>query len=329
MGRSFATRRWFAHRITAAWAVAVAWAAFGLVAASARASEPTAVDSQVSLVNPAEELLAPLPQPVLEASPLADVAIDDQVTPAGYYESGHYGGSPSRQMQRPINWISGPYIRAGVSLGLGSSLFDSQSTGWTISGGFRNALPPMYDERMFLDFGGSYMSAYGEQSHVFDGNRTVTNSISNTTRNTFITDALRMHLREVKRAGIHAGFGWYWGDTLDTPGDASKLRLATRLGGRISHVRGRFTPEILSTGPNDLVAGESITAIRPVTFGRTDTSGGLYVGTEAILVNRKHDWGTTSWTLDSEFANDWVSFDDFDSGSLGTASITLGWMFSR
>jgi len=53
------------------------------------------------------------------------------------------------------------------------------------------------------------------------------------------------------------------------------------------------------------------------------------VGAEAILLDRNYSFGHVQWTLDGELANDWMEFEGFERGSLGTASLTLGFMLSR
>jgi hypothetical protein len=52
-------------------------------------------------------------------------------------------------------------------------------------------------------------------------------------------------------------------------------------------------------------------------------------GTEAILLKRSYSTCNVLWTADVEFANDWIEFGGFDSGSLGTASLMTGIMLSR
>lgn len=71
--------------------------------------------------------------------------------------------------------------------------------------------------------------------------------------------------------------------------------------------------------------GGSLTA----THGDTDVFGGVFVGAEAILLDRNYAIGHVQWTLDGELANDWIEFEGFERGSLGTASLTLGIMLSR
>jgi hypothetical protein len=94
------------------------------------------------------------------------------------------------------------------------------------------------------------------------------------------------------------------------------------VGGRWTHVRGRFEDIPLTFPP------EQATITNP-DYGKTCTAGGLFVGTEAILLRRNTSIGSVAWTIDAEFANDWVEFEEFHRGSLGTASIMFGFMLSR
>jgi hypothetical protein len=64
-------------------------------------------------------------------------------------------------------------------------------------------------------------------------------------------------------------------------------------------------------------------------YRRTDTYGGLFVGTEAILLQRQYSFGQFQWTVDGEFACDWINFDNVIEGDLGTAAVMMGFMLSR
>ena len=62
---------------------------------------------------------------------------------------------------------------------------------------------------------------------------------------------------------------------------------------------------------------------------RTDTSGGLYVNTQVILLRRNVGSGIMQLTVDGEFAHDWIDLDGFKNGGLGTASILFGFLLSH
>lgn len=220
----------------------------------------------------------------------------------------------------PIGWISGPYLRYGVDFVVGEGLLEGgQKLGWGINGGFRQPLAPgLAPGRMFFDFGGGYLSAVGNTHRVLNGVETNAAGVVNPSP---VVGAFSVNLTEVKRAGVNLALGWYWGDVVDHRQGDPQLRFATRFGGRVGSVRGRFLQElIVPVTPGSTVKSNYL---------NTDTFGGLLLGTEAIILKRTYGTCNVLWTADVEFANDWIEFGGFDSGSLGTASIMTGIMLSR
>jgi len=223
---------------------------------------------------------------------------------------------------RPINWISGPYFKSGVAMVLADGVVENQDAGYTISGGLRQALgPDLGGDRLFLDLGGSYLSAFGTTVRNTAGLR-VTSISGFVINEEIVADAFTTTLDEVRRGSVHAALGWYWGSPLDNRSADPQVRVATRFGGRVGHVRGRFGDDVPLIMPG---ANQTISRI----YGKTDTFGGLFVGTEAILLQRDTSVGHIQWTLDGELANDWIEFEAFEAGTMGTASIMLGFMLSR
>ncbi|BBO34399.1 hypothetical protein [Lacipirellula parvula] len=258
-----------------------------------------------------------LEQPLSSASSVAEAPYyDDHEPPFGVGPEDQPSYLPGNM---PINWISGPYLRYGVDFTIGEGILEGgQKLGWGINGGFRQALAPgLAPGNMFFDLGGGYLSAVGQTTRVVDG--VETNTITNV--KTPVADAFTVNLLEVKRASVNLALGWYWGDVVDRRGQDPRLRFATRFGGRMGSVRGRFIKHL------DLVpsANSNIQS----TFLNTDTFGGLLLGTEAILLSRRYDTCNILLTADVEFANDWIEFGGFDSGSLGTASLMTGFMLTR
>jgi hypothetical protein len=297
-----ATRRW----------TATLWAALATAACLASGS------SQAQDFGPVE-----LPTP-LSGQLIQDPAVEPASHDAGCSTCGGCGacsdcaygiGGGAVMARQPINWISGPYLKGGLAMAVGEDLIESQDAGFTVNFGYRQPLMPALDERLFLDFGGSYLSAYGESTRIVPGLRTLNGVQLN------VPNAFRATLDEIQRGGVHMSLGWYWGDIFDVRADDPQLRLATRFGGRWSHVRGQFDNERLVALP--------VGATLETRYQETDTAGGLFVGTELILLNRDTAAGTATWLIDGEFANDWIEFTGWDRGSLGTASITLGFMLSR
>lgn len=257
-----------------------------------------------------------LQQPMVEADSLVPESYD-----LGY--DAPYGVGPADQPDQmsgnmPISWISGPYLRYGVDFVVGEGVLEGgQKLGWGINGGFRQALAPgLAPGRMFFDFGGGYLSAVGNTNRIVSGLATNIAGVQST-----IPNAFSVNLTEVKRASVQTALGWYWGDVVDRRGDDPQLRFATRFGGRFGSVRGRFLEERLEDPP--------IGGTLKSTYLNTDTFGGLLLGTEAILLKRSYSTCNVLWTADIEFANDWIEFGGFDSGSLGTASLMTGFMLSR
>lgn len=259
-----------------------------------------------------------LQQPIVDSESLA---------PESYVPSydAPFGEDPADSPQQmsgnmPIGWISGPYLRYGVDFVVGEGVLEGgQKLGWGINGGFRQPLAPgLALGRMFFDFGGGYLSAVGNTHRLLPGRETNAAGVVNPIP---VVDAFSVNLTEVKRASIQTALGWYWGDAVDRRGDDPQLRFATRFGGRFGSVRGRFLEERLEDPP----FGGTLNS----TYLNTDTFGGLLLGTEAILLKRSYSTCNVLWTADVEFANDWIEFGGFDSGSLGTASLMTGFMLSR
>lgn len=253
-------------------------------------------------------------------APEADLSTDGY---EGVYDP-PYGAGIEDQPDRmpgnmPVSWISGPYLRYGVDFVIGEGVLEGgQKLGWGINGGFRQAFAPgLAPGNMFFDLGGGYLSAVGNTHRLTPGLQT--NEITNATST--VANAYSVNLTEVKRAGVNLALGWYWGDAVDCRADDPRLRFATRFGGRFGSVRGRF----LERRVIEPVANSTMKS----TYLNTDTFGGLFVGTEAILLKRTYSTCNVLWTADVEFANDWIEFGGFDSGSLGTASLMTGIMLSR
>ncbi|HMP07273.1 MAG TPA: hypothetical protein PJ982_13050, partial [Lacipirellulaceae bacterium] len=268
--------------------------------------------------------LLPTVGALLDPAAAQRTIIDPAVRPAQAELVSDLAYAPQGQpvlLAQPVNWISGPYLKPGFAMALGGDLLGDAEGGYAVSGGYRVPWGPAFDERLFLDFGGSYLSAYGTETRAIAG--TSTTIVGGVVVDSEVeADLFDSTLREIKRGTVHAAIGWYWGDPIDVRSDDPQLRFATRLGGRWGHVRGRFE-EVANRapGPNEVLTYNY--------YGKTDTIGGLYVGAEAVLLTRNTAAGSIAWTLDAELANDWIEFGGWDRGSLGTAAITLGVMLSR
>ena len=264
---------------------------------------------------------------MLGAAPTSGLLVDPAVTPAQAVDGmGEEYETSNLSQTRPVSWISGPYLRSGVNFVIGDDIFDvKQETGWGISGGFRQPLgPELASDRFFFDLGGSYQNSQGETTAKLFDSRRITELQGVVIQTVDVPNAFSVKLDELRRGSVHSAIGWYWGEPLDQRGADPQVRIATRVGGRVGHVRGSFQKTLLAPPPNANQRYE-----RPL-FEETDTYGGLYIGTEAILLNRQTIYGLFQWTLDGEFANDWIDLANFrDDASLGTASVMMGFMLSR
>lgn len=282
-----------------------------LPSAGAFGQAPVVGDGYLADPNVGETIVEPVINPVVGA----------------YGPELDHGGPPVIDGQ-PVNWISGPYFKAGVALGFTDDLLDNPESGYTITGGFRQPLSPALDERLFLDLGGSYLSAFGATTQAKSGVETTLNAAGNVVniRNVNFTETLD----EIQRAGVHFALGWYWGDVIDRRSDDPQLRFATRFGGRIAHTKGQF-----SDTRNDVpvLGGFPIPPnSRTITIADHDTSDtteGAFAGLELLLLNRDFSGGSVQLVLDSEYSYEFVDFSGWGSGSLGVATITTGFMFSR
>ncbi len=264
---------------------------------------------------------------LLAAAPLSPSIINDpavtpascascQCLPCDYCDEAACG--------QPINWTAGPYLKVGVPFVLGSSLLENdQDSGWMVEGGIRQPIArDIAGDKLFFDLGGSHMSAFGETKRTSGG--VVTNILIDNDPGMLDPDAFITTLKELQRSTVHAALGYYWGSPIDNRAGGWDVRLATRFGGRVGSMRGRFD-EFLDPA----LASNPLNNVALVPHAKTDLTGGLFFSIEAVVLQRAYRYGTIQWTLDSEYANDWVQLQGFDKGSLGTASVLFGMMFSR
>lgn len=228
-------------------------------------------------------------------------------------------------VNKPVNWLGGPYIKAGPVGIIGEGILDDPDVGWTVSGGYRQPLgPELGGNRLFFDLGGSYLSAYGETTQLRDAQRLTFNPITQqVTLAETLPNSTLTTLDEIKRGAVDFALGWYWGDPIDRPGNDPQWRVSTRIGGRVGHIHAEIEEEVLvAPGANQTVS--------PIfNYGHTDTFGGLLIGTEVLVLQRDNALGNVQWIIDAEFANDWIELDNFESSSLGTASVMFGFMLTR
>jgi len=258
--------------------------------------------------------------------PAANTYLDSALTPVSYNGEQSCASAPCgdncvdcgcypSDCGVPVGWISGPYLKAGTAVLLSGGVFDeNQTPGYTISGGYRQPLGPVAPNNFFLDLGGSYLSAFGETQRFTSGRQVDFSGNVTITPNFFFST-----LKEVQRSSVHLALGWYWGSPMDSPANDPQYRLATRIGGRAGSVRGKFTD----------VEDTSLFGDATPFYEKTDVFAGVLMGAEAILLYQRGAYCDVKLTLDAEFANDWISFTNYDSGNLTTASLMVGFMLSR
>ena len=217
-------------------------------------------------------------------------------------------------------------FKSGPAFTLGDGFFaEKRRVGYQIAFGIREPFLPN-DRRFFFDFGGSYLSAYGQERPV-----TVEGSIEGGVlgRRT-LEDFLDLSLSELSRASGQVAFGWYF-DVVDC--DVCRSRFAARVGGRVSHVRGHFdeipTADLRDEINNSIAAGENFVLEKDLPFKMTDTSPGIFGGIEFAIDRRVSRGVNVSFLVDGEFANDFVNFRGFSKQGLPTASLLLGINVSR
>jgi hypothetical protein len=295
-----------------------ALACVALLALQSRLALAQSVDAFVIDEAPDAEAIEPLD---LAPSMSLEGEYEGQYVAGAPYDAHPYGGDEccdggTEPYCNGVSWISGPYFKAGVASAVGSDLLETgRNGGYAISGGIRQPFgPDLLNPRYFFDVGGGYLSAFGDTTRVTTATQTtilgVVSSINQSTT-----------LDEVRRGSAHLAIGRFWGDYYDDRGRDPQVRLALRFGGRLGHVRGSFQDTPLVAPP----AGATVTA----NYSKTDTFGGLFLGAEAVLLERQYAFGQCKWTLEGEFANDWVDFESFHSGSFVTASVLVGFMLSR
>lgn len=273
-------------------------------------SQSVAEDAQFTLDEHYETVLA---KPTIE---------DSAVQPAGYGCQScmeYFSCNECSSRPQTVSWLSGPYFKLGLTAVLGDGFLDENSqTSYTISMGGRQPLGPgLGGRRLFFDVGGSYLSAEGETTRNVNGNQV--NTATNTSM--IIPDAFRVTLEEVRRSGAHAGVGYYFGSLLDDRSEDPQARLGLVVGGRLSHIHGVFNAQQLVTPP----AGSTIRQLN----SKSDMAGGIYVDLEALVLKRSSPLGDLQWTIDGEFAHDWIDFGNFENRGLATASLLFGLMVVR
>lgn len=213
----------------------------------------------------------------------------------------------------------GMYLKSGPSFQMGKSLFEEKTeVGYEIAFGGREPLLPT-DTKVFFDFGGSYLSAFGEGR-----SQTVSGTFNGTT---FLQDFFEMSLEEISRTSVHSSIGWY--HELSHVPEVSRI-LTFRIGGRLSHIRGHFA-EDPSAELQDLIdaATGAFTLAKSQLISQTDVSPGMFAGFELYSARYISQGATISFVCDAVFAADWVKLEGYKDGTLATANVLFGLSVNR
>lgn len=286
----------------------------------------TALFDAEPLESTDELVLLPEMEELEQSAADQSVHIDPAVEPVVCYDCPdcvHYIPSPSYPCDpcgcRTMSCLAGPYFKTGWNGVIADGIFDTfDQLGYNFSLGYRQPLGMGFGgRRLFFDTGASYMSAFGTTTRSVRGKEV--DGITNVS--TPKDDAYSVTLTEIRRTGIHGGVGWYFGSLFDTPSEDPQARLGLIVGGRFADMHGVDTVEELD-GP---ATGNTQTSLAKT----TDMSGGIYVELEWLLLRRNSPIGDCQWTLDGEFAHDWVDFEGFEQRGLATASLLFGFMVAR
>jgi hypothetical protein len=226
-----------------------------------------------------------------------------------------------------LNWPRlGMYVKAGPSGQWSEGLFkDNTSLGYQIAVGGRELLLPT-NRKVFFDFGGSYLSAYGRGEPLTIGG-SITRGAQAPQR---LDEFLDLTLEEISRAGLHAAVGWYY-DASSTPDDSRLMTM--RFGGRISHVHGHFredaTDGLQTVIDTAIAAGQNFSLANDPAISKTDTAPGIFAGIELDHTRYLTQGATLSFLVDGEFASDWIDMKNYADSAMVTATLMFGVSVSR
>lgn len=232
------------------------------------------------------------------------------------------------------NWPTfGAYVKAGPTFQLGDGFFPKNNrVGYQIAFGAREPFLPN-DRKFFLDFGGSYMSAFGEdRPRAVSGRVTRVDGgiIDNDSDKKILSEMVSLTLTDLSRASVHLALGWYF-DVVDC--ETCRSRFAARFGGRLSHARGHFdeapTQDFLDFIDNRRLTLEEVVAVKNEDISMTDTAPGIFAGIEMAIDRRLSRTARLSFLIDGEMSNDWINLRDYAKRGLPTASLLLGINLSR
>jgi len=221
------------------------------------------------------------------------------------------------------------YIKSGPVFQLDDGFFSDTNVGWSIAGGMRQPLRPVYQPSyFFVDIGGSFLSASGEDDPVITP---ATIQISNAFggQSFAVPNALSTQLIQLRRGSFDAAIGW-----TQNPSDGV-LHSWIRGGGRVGHIHGVFTDATTPAAQaiiNMAMPGDTVTV--EADYDKTFTFGGLFFGGGTTVTTTAIDtlaFGPiyVAFGAEGEFAVDWIDFENFGDNELVTASLLFNLTLSR
>lgn len=220
------------------------------------------------------------------------------------------------------------YVKGGPTLPLGDGFFsDGVSVGYQIAGGVRQPILPGH-ESVFLDFGGSFLSAQGSDRTI-----TVSGDIANRTgvplavRQSF----MNLTLSEIRRAGAQAAVGWYaYQDYRQECDGVIRSVVSARIGGRLSHIHSVYEQRPTALLQQYINANNLQNAELVKSDGiANDTALGIFGGCEMSFSRPIANAAELSFLVDTELANDWIDLENYKQAGLPTASFMIGLAISR
>ena len=220
------------------------------------------------------------------------------------------------------------YVKAGPTLPLGDGFFgDDVSVGYQIAGGVRQPILPGH-ESVFLDFGGSFLSAQGsDRTITVSGNIADRTGVPLAVRQNF----MNLTLSEIRRASAQAAVGWYaYQDYRQECDGVMRSVISARIGGRLSHIHSIYEQQPTAglqqyINANNLQNAE---LVKEHGIGN-DTAPGIFGGCEMAFSRPMANAAELSFLVDTELANDWIDLEGYKQAGLPTASFMIGLAISR
>ena len=171
-------------------------------------------------------------------------------------------------------------------------------------------------ESVFLDFGGSFLSAQGsDRTITVSGNIADRTGVPLAVRQNF----MNLTLSEIRRASAQAAIGWYaYQDYRQECEGVMRSVVSARIGSRLSHIHSVYEQQPTAglqqyINANNLQNAE---LVKEHGIGN-DTALGIFGGCEMSFSRPIANAAELSFLVDTELANDWIDLEGLQAG--GTA----------